>query len=619
MTVKGGYINKIARIDLTKKKVRIHELNRELIMDYIGGRGWGAKIIWDEVPRGVDPFSPDNKVVIATGPLTGVYFTGTGKTTLCSKSPLTGAYGDSNVGGRFGVELKQAGFDAIIVEGASPEPVYIKVFDGEVSIEKATHLWGLGSIETEEAIKRDFKVGSLSCLTIGPAGENKVYFACITSDFGRQAGRTGIGAVLGSKKVKAIVASGSMDIPIYDCDAMMKVAQEAYEYCFRSEAQKAWIRQGTMQLILWSNENSALPTRNMSEAVYERAEMISGDVMEEKVKIGNHGCFGCAMPCGQISKIKEGKFAGTIVEGPEYETAAMIGSNCALNSIEEIVKINRVCDELGLDSISTGSVVAFAIECKRKGLLKEVDADYGDVEGIIRLIEDIAYRRKIGDLLAQGTKRVAEKLGKEAVKIAMQVKGLEISAYESRAAPAMALAYGTCDIGAHHNRAWAITYDVKVGRTLYTPDKAEWVIYLQHVRSLFDMLTCCRLPWVELSLPLNYYERLYVAVTGINYRLKDLLLAAERVYNLTRCIWLREYPYMDRSWDYPPPRWFEEGLPSGPFKGVKLDREGYSKLLDDYYRFRGWDSNGRPTKSKLENLGLHYVVSELESMGIRLS
>ncbi|MEM4575906.1 MAG: aldehyde ferredoxin oxidoreductase family protein [Candidatus Nezhaarchaeales archaeon] len=619
MTLKGGYMNRIARIDLTRRKICVQELSRELIMNYIGGRGWGAKIIWDEVPRGVDPFSPENKVVIATGPLTGVYFTGTGKTTLCSKSPLTGAYGDSNVGGRFGVELKQAGFDAIIIEGASPDPVYIKIFDGEVSIEKAKHLWGLGSIEAEEVIKRDIKAGSLSCLTIGPAGENKVYFACITSDFGRQAGRTGIGAVLGSKKVKAIVASGSMDIPIYDCDAMIEVAQEAYEYCFRSEAQKAWIRQGTMQLILWSNENSALPTRNMSEAVYERADMISGDVMEGKVKIGNHGCFGCAMPCGQISKVKEGKFAGTLVEGPEYETAAMIGSNCALNNIEEVVKLNRVCDELGLDSISTGSVVAFAIECKRRGLLKEVDADYGDVEGILRLVEDIAYRRKIGDLLAQGTKRVAEKLGKEAIKIAMHVKGLEISAYESRAAPAMALAYGTCDIGAHHNRAWAITYDIKVGRTLYTSDKAEWVIYLQHVRSLFDMLTCCRLPWVELSLPLDYYERLYVAVTGINYRFTDLLLVAERVYNLTRCIWLREYPFMDRSWDYPPPRWFEEGLPSGPFKGVKLDREGYSRLLDNYYRFRGWDSNGRPTKSKLESLGLHFVISELERLGIRLS
>ncbi|MEM2622038.1 MAG: aldehyde ferredoxin oxidoreductase family protein [Candidatus Nezhaarchaeales archaeon] len=612
-------MNRIARVDLTSRKIRVEELSDELVMNYIGGRGWGAKIIWSEVPRGIDPFSPENKVVIATGPLTGAYFTGTGKTTLCSKSPLTGAYGDSNVGGRFGVELKQAGFDALIIEGSSNEPVYIKVFDGDISIERAEHLWGLGSIETEEVIKRDLNDRSISCLTIGPAGENKVYFACITSDFGRQSGRTGIGAVLGSKKVKAVVASGSMDIPIHDVDAMVEVAQEAYDYCFKSEAQKAWIRQGTMQLILWSNENSALPTKNMSEAVYEKAEMISGDAMESRVKIGNHGCFCCAMPCGQISKVKEGRFAGTIVEGPEYETAAMIGSNCALGSIEDVVKLNRVCDELGLDTISTGSVVAFTIECKRRGLLRGVDADYGDVDRIIRLVEDIAYRRGIGDLLAQGTKRIAEKLGQEALKIAMQVKGLEISAYESRAAPAMALAYGTCDIGAHHNRAWAITYDIKVGRMLYTPDKAKWVIYLQHVRSLFDILTCCRLPWVELSLPLKYYEELYKAVTGINYELKDLLLVAERVYNLTRCIWLREYPEMDRSWDYPPPRWFEEELPSGPFRGVKLDKQRYSELLDEYYKLRGWDGKGRPTKSKLRELGLEFVIEGLEKLHVKLS
>ncbi len=237
----------------------------------------------------------------------------------------------------------------------------------------------------------------------------------------------------------------------------------------------------------------------------------------------------------------------------------------------------------------------------------------------MRLMEDIAYKRGVGKLLAQGTKRAAQTIGGDAMKVAMQIKGLEISAYESRAAPAMALAYGTCDIGAHHNRAWAITYDIKVGRTLYTPDKARWVIRLQHIRSLFDMLTCCRLPWVELSLPLKYYGRLYRAVTGINYRLKDLLKIAERVYNLTRCLWLREYPEMDSSWDYPPPRWFEEPLPSGPFKGVRLDKDKYTEMLREYYRLRGWDENGRPMKRKLNDLGLSFVIGELERLGVKLS
>ncbi|MEM3507608.1 MAG: aldehyde ferredoxin oxidoreductase family protein, partial [Candidatus Bathyarchaeia archaeon] len=515
------------------------------------------------------------------------------------------------VGGMFGAELKQAGFDALIIEGASKEPIYIWINDGNVKFNSAQHLWGKGCFQTEEEIKKELKDSSVKVACIGPAGENLVKFASINCDFGRQAGRCGMGAILGAKKVKAIAVKGSLGIQVADFEETLKIFEEALNYILSHKDLKIWRRQGTMQVINWSNENSALPTKNFLFNSFEEYQKINGEALENEVKIGNSSCFGCPICCGQLSMVKS---LGIVVEGPEYETAGMLGSNCALNSIEDIVYANYICDDLGLDTISTGGVIAFTMECFEKGILSQdigFKLDFGNKEGMFKLIEMIAYRRGIGNILAEGVKKASSIIGKGSEKYAMHVKGLEISAYEHRAAQAMALAYASCDIGAHHNRAWAITYDVKVGRESYSEDKVKWVIYLQHLRPMFDCLGVCRFPWVELGLDPEYYARFFKATTGFDMSLNDLLKASERIYNLTRIINISRGMTSEEDWL--PERDFEDPIPTGPFKGLMLDRKKFKKMIEDYYRLRGWDKSGIPSKRTLLELELEDTIPFIES------
>jgi aldehyde:ferredoxin oxidoreductase len=610
---KGGYVGKIARINLSTKRVKTAEVDPYFAVKYTGGRGWCAKIIWDETPEYVDPLEFQNKLVVATGPLTGLLVPSSGKTTFAAISPETGYYGDSNIGGMFGSELKQAGFDAIIIEEAAREPVYIHVEDGKIRVRGAKEYWGLGSFEAEEALKKEHGKDS-KVASIGPAGEKQVKFACINCDYGRQAGRCGLGAVMGSKKVKAIVVRGTLDIPVADIDELTRIFSETFSKLVNHKDFKIWQKQGTMQIVDWANDNCCLPTRNFQAATYENFAKIDGAIMEKTSKIISRAGSYCPISCRQFNEIRSGKHKGVRVDGPEFETAALLGSNCALPNIEDLMYANYLCDNLGVDTISAGNVIAFITECYEKGLITEKDTgglklEFGNSEAVFRLIEMIAKREGIGNLLAEGVKKTAEKVGKGSEKFAMQVKGLEISGYDHRAAQAMALAYATCDIGAHHNRAWAITYDIKVGRTAYTQDKAEWVIYLQHVRPLFDNLGVCRFPWVELNLDLNYYARFYTAATGIKTELGELLRASERIYNLTRAISIRNGLTGDEDWL--PDRDFETPLPTGTVKGQLLDRGKFKELVQLYYKLRGWGENGVPTKKKLKELGLDDVAEKI--------
>jgi len=609
----GGYTGKILRINLSEKETKIQKVNESLIKKYIGGRGWGAKIIWDEIPNYVKPFDKENKLIIASGPLTGTMAIGSGKTSISSISPLTNYYGDSNVGGMFGAELKQAGFDALIIEGSSDKPVYLWISDENLEFKDAQHLWGKGCFKTEEEIKKELGDQSIRVMCIGQAGENLVKFACINCDFGRQAGRCGMGAIMGSKKLKAIAVKGSLGIQVANFEETLKVFEEALSYILNHKDLNIWRRQGTMQVINWSNENSALPTKNFQFNNYEEFQKINGEALENEIKIGNSSCFGCPICCGQLSIVKSSKI---VVEGPEYETAGMLGSNCALKSIEDIAYANYVCDDLGLDTISTGGVIAFAMECYEKGILTKEDTDgldlsWGNSDTLIQLIHKIAKREGIGNLLAEGVKKASSIIGKGSEKYAMHVKGLEISAYEHRAAQAMALSYASCDIGAHHNRAWAITYDVKVGRDSYGEDKVKWVIYLQHLRPMFDCLGVCRFPWVELGLDPEYYVRFFKAITGFNLSLEDLLEASERIYNLTRIISISRG--MTGKEDWLPERDFQDPIPTGPFKGAVLDRKKFEKMLKTYYKLRGWDESGIPLRKTLLKLGLEETITKIES------
>ncbi len=618
----NGYGGKILRIDLSSGHVRTEPVPEELARKFLGGRGFAAKLLYDELDPATEPFSPANMVVFAPGPLSGVFLPGSGKVTLASKSPATGGYGDSNMGGHMASELKYAGYDAVVITGAAAKPGYILIDDDRVEVRDAAKYWGRGAIESErmllDDLGEDFRVA-----TIGPAGEKLVRFACVSHDFGRQAGRTGIGAVLGSKKVKAIAVRGSKTIPLADPKGVLAKGREMFEACFSKPGFKEWTPYGTAGVTDWVNEVGAFPTRNFQTSFFDGHKEINGQRLKEKILITDKGCFGCPIPCGKYSRTKgfagSGREKETIyVEGPEYETIALLGGNCGIRDIEDVAYLNHVCDELGLDTISGGNVAAFAIECYERGIIGRDkvgrELRFGDTGSVAYLLEQTARREGIGDVLADGVKAAAAKLGGGSERFAIHVKGLEVSGYEPRWAPAMMLSYMTADIGAHHNRSWAITHDVATGRDTLE-GKVDKVIELQHTRPLFDLLGVCRLQWVEIGFDLRYYEEIFPLVTGWKYTWKDLLMASERVWNLTRAFNIKHIEGFGRSYDYPPARFSEEPVPDGPAKGKYIPREKLDSLLDEYYAKRGWSKDGRPTEAGLMRLGLDGVADDLARLG----
>jgi aldehyde:ferredoxin oxidoreductase len=603
-----GWHGKVLWIDLTKKEVKSVSYPQEWAKDYIGGRGLAVRLLWEYLPEGVDPLSPDNLLILAVGPLTGLPLPSSGKLVVAAKSPLTGGYGDGNVGSIAALELRKSGHDAIVIKGKAERPTMLYIEDEKVDFLDAEHLWGLDTWTTEKKLRDEFgKMAGI--LEIGPAGENLVKFATIISQEGRSGGRPGIGAVMGSKKLKAIIIKGTKGFNIYDEKNLKKVGVQAYKDVMKSERYEFWMRQGTMSTIEWSQENSVLPTYNFREGVFDEYEKIGGFTME-KLKVMQRGCPNCNMTCGNVIRDAEGELSEL-----DYENVAMLGSNIGLGDLEKVAVLNRLADMYGMDTISLGSVLAFATEASERGLLEE-KIEWGDFNKYKDLVADIAFRRNdIGNLLAEGTRRASEKIGGGSKEWAMNVKGLEISAYDCHAAPAMALAYATSPIGAHHKDAWVISWEVKTNRFSYDKEKAAKVIELQRIRGgLFESFTTCRLPWVELGLSLEYYPKFLYYATGITYTWDDLWSVADRIYALIRAFWIRELKGWSRQLDLPPARWFKEPLTKGPLAGSKLDIDKFNTLLDFYYELRGWDKRGVPKRSTLEKLGLGFVVNKLEKI-----
>jgi len=605
-----GY-GKIAYVDLADKRVEVADVDEELAFKYIGGRGWAAYIIFKNLDQIIHGTHPSNVLVVATGPLDGTIFKGGSKTTFAAISPQTGIYGDSNVGGYLGYMMRRAGIDAVVIRGVSQEPCYLLIEDGRVEVESAEDLWGLHSRDADKNLREVY--GNCSIATIGIAGEKLVNFACINVDWDlkarrhAQAGRTGMGAVMGSKRLKAIVAKGSREVRVADPERLANVVKRLRDQIVGSELYESWRKYGTMSTIEWSNKVEALPTKNFQYTRFEDAERFGGEAVH-RLSEYTSGCANCMMPCGHVIPVGEGRVV------VDYENFAMLGSNLGLGDLDAIARANYLCDYYGLDTISTGSVIAFVMECFQRGILDEgrvgFEVRWGDAEAVYKLIELIAERKGFGNLMALGVRELSRHLGGGSERFAMHVKGLEISAYDHRAAPAMALSYATCDIGAHHNRSWAITYDVEVGRDSYGEDKARRVIYLQHIRPLFDMLGVCRLPWVELKIDPNLYAEAYSAVVGREFSLDDLLLCSERVWNLTRVMAILR-KRIDVKDDSLPARDFEDPVPEGETKGLKIDREKFMNLLRSYYRLRGWDERGWPTREKLLELGLEEAAEKL--------
>lgn len=600
-----GWTGKFLYVNVGKGKAVACEYESSMAENFLGGRGFAVKILWDELKRGVDPLSPENKLVFATGPLTGFALPSSGKLVVAAKSPLTGGYGDGNIGTTAAVHMRKAGYDALIIEGKANKPTILVVRDKSAEFLDARDLWGLNSFETEERL-RDIYGISVGIVSIGQAGENLVKYANVVSQEGRAGGRPGIGAVMGSKKLKAVILIGSQDLPVAYPKEMKELGTEAYREVLTKPNYAFWKRQGTMSTIEWSQENSVLPAYNYSEGVFEKAEAIGGFAME-KFKVSNRGCPHCNMTCGNIVKDsdrKESEF--------DYENVAMLGSNIGLGDLKKVAALNRVADEYGLDTISLGNVLGFAMEASEKELIDE-NVPWGQFKATKALIKDIAFRQGLGDILAEGVRSASKQIGKNSDRWAMHVKGLEISAYDCHTTPAMALAYGTCSIGAHHKDAWVISWEVKAGREGYNAEKVEKIIELQRIRAgIFESLTVCRLPWVEVGLELEWYPKFLHAATGMDMSWDNLNVIADRVFNLTRAFWVREY---GKKWasemDVPPARWFEEPLTKGAFKGAKLDRPRYNDMLQMYYQKRGWDARGIPTKSTLKGLGLGDISGQL--------
>jgi aldehyde:ferredoxin oxidoreductase len=612
-----GY-SKIAEIDLTSRKATTRDVDEKLAFEHLGGRGWAASIIFERVSVKTKPLDPKNVLVVAAGPLTISRFPGGSKTTFASISPQTGIYGDSNVGGFFGHRLRRAGYDALIISGASKNPVYISIIDDEITINDAKDLWGKSSKDADHLLREKHGEDS-SIASIGTAGENLVNFACVNIDWDRdktrhgQAGRTGIGAVMGAKRLKAIVAKGSKYVSIAHPDRLSDIYERSLGIIVQNPVYKTWMRQGTMSVIEWANEVEALPTLNFQKTQFENARDIGGDAMEKQTKIKSRPCSNCPVPCEHVSRVKD-ENGRQIEVGVEYENAALLGSNLGLSNISDVARANYVTDELGLDTISAGSVIAFVLECYQRGLVTKrqlgFEPKFGDLNSVLKLLTMIAERKGFGDAMADGTKALAKKIGKGSIKFAMQVKGLEISGYDHRAAPAMALSYATTDIGAHHNRSWAITYDIETGRESYGDNKVDRVIYLQHLRPLFDMLGVCRFHWVEFGMDPKLYAEAYSAVTGREFSLDELLKRSERTWNLTRTMAILRKGISAKD-DMLPERDFTDPIPTGKTTGIKLDKQKFTNMLQTYYQKRGWDKEGRPTREKLNELGLTEAATRL--------
>jgi len=605
MDIKSGYFKKYLHVDLTAGSCQRRPLADEFLEQYIGGRGFGAKLVWDNLVRHdfkIDPLGPENLLVIAPGPLTGAYLPSSGKCSFVAISPATGVYGDSSIGGGLGVELRQTGIDMLTIIGRAPQLSVLFIDEDQAKIIPMPELAGKTCLEAEGLMKDRFGTHEVKVAVIGPAGENLVRIATVNADWSRNAGRTGMGAVLGSKNLKAIVLRGSKDLPVHDVPGLLAEAEKAYAYMRSHKYFKMWQREGLMMVVEYASAVGILPTYNFKDSTFAKVKQINGATMLENNKIGDSACFACSMSCGNICLVKRGRYIGTVVEGPEYESCAMLGSNVGVDNFDAVLHANQLCDELGIDSISTGSLVGAVIEGYEKGIISLEDLDgrpitWGDDEAIMELIRKIARREGIGNTLADGAYGVIRRWP-EMDKVVVHVKGLEQSAYDSRAASSMALAYATSDIGAHHTRAWTIAKEIEQGKDWSDEEKVDLVIYHQSLRPLFDMLGVCRLPWIELGLNEQHYARFYAHITGRDSTLAELLEKSNAIYSLTRLINTRLG--LSRKDDNMPYKVYACPIRTGATAGKVIDRATFERLLDLYYRKRGWDKNGIPPPEAAE-------------------
>jgi len=605
-----GWYGKVLRVNLTNEKATVEEVDPQTAKDFIGGRGWAIKYLYDEVDSTVDPLSPGNKLIFGTGPLTATPAPTGNRYTVVTKSPLTGALSCSNSGGVFPTEMKRTGFDMFVFEGRASRPVYLWVNDDQVEIRSAEHLWGKTVPQTEDTLlgETDPKA-RVAC--IGPAGERLVKVAAIMNDKHRAAARSGVGAVMGSKNLKAVVVRGTKKTPLAEPEAMRELCKLVRSEVNADVKKGSSLREyGTAYVPPVTNEIGILPTRNFQTGVFEGVDNISGYVLKEKYLIRAKPCYGCPIACGRDTRVDDPIYGGE-GEGPEYETIAALGSSCGVDNLAAVTKANYLCNELGLDTISTGVTISCAMEMYEQGVLPESDVGrplrFGDADAVIALIQEIAYRRGFGDALAEGSYRLASKYGHP--EFSITAKKLEFPGYDPRGAKGMGLLYATSNIGASH-MAGDIAYSEVFGvpekiDPLTIEDKPRLIYRFEDAFAIIDAAGLCVFLSVrylfdpDVNLWPTRLTRLMNHATGAGYTEETLLEAGERIFNLERMFLLQAG--FTQADDTLPQRMLEEPLPDGPAEGhvVELDQ-----MLPQFYQLRGWDENGVPTAEKLQALGL---------------
>ena len=609
-----GYTGKILQVDLTHSKGYMEDLNEEWAKQFIGGSGLGTKFLYEMTDEGTDPLGPENPLIFMTGPFTGTSVPLSGRHAVVSRSPLTGIFGESDVGGTWGANLKRAGFDGIIVTGKSVKPVYLWIHDGKWEIRDALHLWGKDTYEIDPILKGETHERAVVG-TIGQAGENQVLMATIMTDGkdARAAGRCGMGAVMGSKHLKAIVVYGTGTVPVFDPEGIARLPKE-YGAQINKNAEN-FRKYGTAGSLSVFEAMGTLPLQNwkFTGRWEESAEKINGFTIAETVLTGRYFCDACVLGCGRRVKVDKGPYVGVEGAGPEYETLALLGSNCLIDSLEALCYANELCNRYGLDTISLGGAVGFGMEAYEKGLIDQEDTGgvelrWGNAEALIEMIKMIAQKKGLGEILGRGVKKASEEIGKNSVEFSMHIKGLELPAHDPRGYNAGAVGFATSSRGACHLAGLSHTFE----RTLKSPEigipepldrfqvegKGVLAAKSQNLMGMMDSLKLCKFILFG-GITLTHIVKWYRDVTGREMGIEDFTKAGERIFNLKRLYNVRLG--ISRKDDTLP---FRSLTFRRIGKGITPNLPPLGQMLSEYYEYRGWSEDGIPTPEKLKELGL---------------
>ncbi len=626
-------MGQILRVDLSREKTIVESLPHHLVRNYLGGTGFAARILFDELEPKIDALSPENRLIFANGPLTGTLWPTAGRWVACAKSPLTDIWGESHCGGFFGPELKYAGYDALILQGRAKKPVYVWIDDDSIEVLPAKDLWGKNASETTDMIREKQGDRDVEVACIGQGGENLVRFACIMNNYQDAAGRVGLGAVMGSKNLKAVAVRGTKGVKVADDDKFMKLVDEAHERVLKQPQAQQMTKYGTPLLVAYKSNIGELPTRNHQTGVFINSDKLNADTIRLKYFVKTRSCFACRIMCKKVNSIPDGRYKGTVSGGPEYESIYSLGTNCGVDNFGAVLKSNYLCNIYGLDAISAGCVVAWLMECYERGLVSKQQCDgldlrWGNHEAMVALMEKITKREGIGDILAEGSYRAAKKLGKGTDRYVMHVKKMEISGQDGRTHRSVALTHAISVRGADHLRSLATVDQLGYEETAakrYGKDKLPEICdpYTEKYKAMVvkdtedtfairDSLIVC---WYSCGWPPIFWMPDFAAAseaaTGIKEfgDVKEMYRIAQRICNLRRAFNIREG--MTRKDDALPPRFTKESMPEGPGKGKVANLE---LMLREYYQMRDWP-NGIPSRKTLVDLGLTDVADQLKKLG----